>query len=237
MCMARMVKSNMVSIFWPLERAATELKLANVNATNDSCPRRFRRRRTNSSSFGKAVGGRKELGGSYYFVACDESDRRNQEEILRQRQRFEQIGVEYELWDAAELRNKLRPQPGVVATYLEPSDYWLRVICGQVPQVWTQQGQTPSLMAVAGQLERVAAALSSDALREAGELRGIWREGREKEVRQRIASLKSNRDCWTILSPDSRAHVLRLEASLVLSTTGNVGKSRTVGRSSPYSVS
>src|ERR1051326_5359933 len=51
------------------------------------------------------------------FVAPDASRADIQEERLRQREAFRGIGIDYELWGAAVIQNKLRPQPGIVSSY------------------------------------------------------------------------------------------------------------------------
>jgi hypothetical protein len=62
------------------------------------------------------------------FVASDASQTQVQEEHLRQRDRFRHSGVEFELWSAGVITNKLRAQPGIVRTYLD--EQWTAILCG-----------------------------------------------------------------------------------------------------------
>src|SRR5437773_4839232 len=73
------------------------------------------------------------------FVACDLSDRHLQDEILQQKRRFEERGIVYEAWSAAEIRNKLRPHPAIVSTYCQPADHWVKEICGESSPVLAQR--------------------------------------------------------------------------------------------------
>jgi len=65
------------------------------------------------------------------FVASNLGKVQRQREILTQRARFHAQGIAYEVWSADKIRNKLRPHPGIVATYCKPEAHWLLEICGQ----------------------------------------------------------------------------------------------------------
>ena len=64
------------------------------------------------------------------FVAGDLSSTQHQDKILEERDLFAAFGIGYEVWSAAQIRNKLRPRPDIVSTYLQPAEHWVRVICG-----------------------------------------------------------------------------------------------------------
>ena len=68
------------------------------------------------------------------FVASDLTTRQRQDEIIKQKQRFNKKHLHYEVWSAEQIRNKLRHHPGIVASYLEPAEHWLKVICGELPE-------------------------------------------------------------------------------------------------------
>src|SRR5215472_10467702 len=48
------------------------------------------------------------------LVGSEVAERRRQEEILRQKARFGELGIDYELWPTSKIVNKLRPHRGVV---------------------------------------------------------------------------------------------------------------------------
>lgn len=71
------------------------------------------------------------------FVTADISSRQHLAAIKEQQDRFQSLGIEYEPWSPGMLQDKLRAQPGIVATYLEPPDFWVRKICGVIgPSPW-----------------------------------------------------------------------------------------------------
>ena len=51
------------------------------------------------------------------FVACDLSDRECQDQILREKRRFAELGISYEVWSSSKIRSKLRPCPDIVRRY------------------------------------------------------------------------------------------------------------------------
>jgi hypothetical protein len=64
------------------------------------------------------------------FVACDLSERKQQDEISKQTKRFAEVGIIYEVWSAAKIRNKLAPHVGIVSRYFSSSEHWVKDICG-----------------------------------------------------------------------------------------------------------
>lgn len=63
------------------------------------------------------------------FVSPDASRKEINEEHLRQRAAFRQLGLDYELWGQAMIVSKLRPHPGITRTYL--LDHWTEQLCGR----------------------------------------------------------------------------------------------------------
>ena len=75
------------------------------------------------------------------FVACDLFSTQHQEKIIEEKQLFSRFGIAYEVWGAAEIRNKLRLHQGIVSTYLTPPEHWVRVIRGESEIETTKEHQ------------------------------------------------------------------------------------------------
>jgi hypothetical protein len=162
------------------------------------------------------------------FVASDLKTRQRQQEIETQRERFAQVGIVYEAWSAATIRNKLRLHSGIVANYLEPREYWVSIICDK-PLLTAGYGQEPAdtvNIALISQLEQVAVRLSGEGEDRVTRLRKAWREGRRAETLQGIANLKNDSVVWPHFLPDVKAKLLRFEAGIVLQTSGDVPQAK-----------
>lgn len=162
------------------------------------------------------------------FVACDMSDRNQQDEIISQKKCFADKGIAYEAWSATGITNKIRSYPGIVSTYLGPPDYWVSYICGAAP-VAPLSGETsrPQVSATAfavldNQLTQLAKLVSGETEQRLEEMRTKWREGRKGDVKTWLNDLKNNDGLWTVLPPEVKSKLLRFEASLELAMTGDV---------------
>lgn len=162
------------------------------------------------------------------FVACDLEERQQQDEISEQRRRFKLVGITYEAWSAATIRNKLRPNPGIVSTYCVPAEYWVPTICGvsPPPSISTASvgGESSAVVqaALVGQLEKLAARTASETERRLESMREAWREGRRNEANAWVRELKGDPTSWSILPAQLRAKILVFEASLELDSTGDL---------------
>lgn len=67
------------------------------------------------------------------FITCDLSSTDLQNTISDEREKFKHFGIRYEVWGPAKIRNKLRPHPSIVSTYLTNPEYWVKNICGVEP--------------------------------------------------------------------------------------------------------
>jgi hypothetical protein len=162
-------------------------------------------------------------------VACDVSDRNCQNEEITQRHRFKDIGVGYEVWSAAHIRNLLRSRSDLVTSYFHPPDVWVREICGLGAAAANQisldsrgiHGVAQTLL-----LEQLARRVSSDTAREIDALREAWREGRREAAIAGVARLRNDRAGWEILDGDTKAQVLRFEAGLALDEADGLRRAR-----------
>jgi len=166
------------------------------------------------------------------FVACELRQRQRQEEISKQKERFADRGIIYEVWSAATIQNKLRTRPSIIYTHLANPEYWGRVICG--PDVTAFSGTQYHVPGPSGilnvlltdELERIGEFLSEDAQQQIESMRTAWREGRKDEAILWVEAIRENRARWLALSPSAKAAILRFAASLELETGGDVDRAQ-----------
>ena len=152
-------------------------------------------------------------------VACSATDKNFQDELLLQRNRFKRYGIEYQLWDDAIIRDKLRSKRHIAHDYLP--DPWVKIVCGpDTPQVAMHDSASGSQFGTRAIIDDAVGQLTaeiSDATEEQYQLaRRNWREGRTDETAVWIAKTKSRPSSWTALREETKAKVLRLEAGLAL---------------------
>jgi hypothetical protein len=166
------------------------------------------------------------------FVACDLSDRHCQDRILLEKKRFSECGVKYEAWSSSTIKNKLRPYPNIVRSFLpKHSDYWVSEICGIAPPTFQPSfGLSPQatyvITALTAHTERLAGRLSTETENQLEVMREAWREGRRGAAVQWVKNQKSNRPIWESLAPQVRSKILRFESSLVFDVTGDLSQVR-----------
>lgn len=71
------------------------------------------------------------------FVGCDLTQTQRQKQIEIEKQRFAYFNIQYEVWSASTIRQRLAPHPEIVHRYLR-SQEWVEKICGRVPQPYPQ---------------------------------------------------------------------------------------------------
>lgn len=163
------------------------------------------------------------------FVACTLDRRKQQDQIEEERKRFAAVGVRYEAWSAATIRNKLRSHKGIVATYCKPAEFWVPEICGEPWVVsgaaWTGHPRVGALSAVVEEnFEQLATRVSGDVRRQLDAMRERWMEGGRSDVRDWIVGLRGDRATWTVLPADVKADLLRFEASVGLDQPGGLDR-------------
>jgi tetratricopeptide (TPR) repeat protein len=159
------------------------------------------------------------------FVAGDLSSTQHQDKILEERDLFAAFGIRYEVWSAAQIRNKLRPRFDIVSTYLQPAEHWVQVICGvNLPAAHPAPAMQSLAMdwVNAALWERLERRESEEAERRLEGMREAWREGRRREAVSLLEALKADTATWEAVSPGTKAKVLRFEAGARLHISGDI---------------
>ena len=163
------------------------------------------------------------------FVASDLDKRKRQDEILQQRKCFSEYGIEYEVWSAAQIRNKLRPHRGIVSSYCRPPEHWIQEICGiSTPTAsYKKNASTQTSVVITSELDQISqlsGQVSEDTAEQLNRMRKARQEGRTSEVRQWLESLRNGK--WSFLSPEVKADVLLLEAVIELEENRDISRAR-----------
>lgn len=164
------------------------------------------------------------------FVASELNTRNRQDEILNQKQCFLKYEIKYEVWSAAQIRNKLRPHRGIVSSYCHPSEYWIQEICGISTPTASFDKNAPVQTSVVitsaleSQISQLSGQISEDTAEQLNRMHKARREGRTSEVRQWLESLRN--DKWSFLSPEVKADVLLLEAIIELEENRDISRAR-----------
>lgn len=152
------------------------------------------------------------------FVSCPLDRQEQQEEVLHQKERFKEFGIEYEVWHSRVLTMKLAPNPNIVCRYFSPADYWVSYICGPtaVPLVTQSRGTVVISEILSHQLTYLSGRLASEIQSQLERMRALWRQGRLTEAQQWVKDVKDDTHVWLALPADLRARLLRFEASIEL---------------------
>lgn len=126
------------------------------------------------------------------FVACDLTNPNQQEEILEQAKIFRDLGIAYEAWDSAQILNKLRAHPDLIARYLP---FW-EPLFGVRP-VSTQDSHTNQIIssAVLNQIDRLSEGISGLINQRVHDFRTEWRNGQRSSVLAGLRSIKDDSTC------------------------------------------
>jgi len=147
------------------------------------------------------------------IVACRISSRKANDQISIERQRFKDVGIDYELWDAIRIRDILRDNPKLIYTHIENSQFWSEQICGQVTaSPFTNQPGFGVSLLLATDYNNLLTVLNSKASEELEKNRVLWQEGHKNKVIEWINKKKSNTDEWKAIDVKTKAGIIRLEA-------------------------
>lgn len=144
------------------------------------------------------------------FVACDVTRTELQDEMLHQRARFANHGIDYELWGGANIQGKLRPHRIVARTYID-SEEIVNAICGPV----IEPAGLNLGMAVTQRLGIVVTELEESRGMKLEDLREMCRIGEQSKALAGLIQIKET-STWEDHTPAFRARVLRFEAAVRL---------------------
>lgn len=144
------------------------------------------------------------------LVGSEVSQRERQEEIAKQRTRFRHIGIDYQLWPAPTIVNKLRPHRGIVTQHLDAA--WADRICGPA-------AEASSPVALAAQMalnERLSVVAGSATDERLGRIKQLWQSGQRSEAWKFLKAIRDDLPVWTALPNPIKGNVLRFEAAISL---------------------
>ncbi len=159
------------------------------------------------------------------FVACRVTETQSVDEIDRQKAWFKQHGIQYELWGAEKIEQKLRPHFQIVSKFCDPSDHWVKKICGEaysgIPSKTSSQYQAEISvnLTFASQLAEFA---SQAAEKELQGIRALWQQGNENDALARLEQVKRDTKIWANASPELKARIVCFGASIALETGEDV---------------
>ena len=167
------------------------------------------------------------------FVASGLDTRQRQDEILNQKECFCKYGIVYEVWSAAQIRNKLRPHPGIVGSYLPSLGSWVEEICGisapTSPVVENTSAQTSVVIAsvLENQISQLSGQVSEETAEQLKNMRKKWQDGHKSDkskVMQWLEGLRNSK--WPFLSSEVKADVLLFEAGIELEDKRDIVRAR-----------
>ena len=163
------------------------------------------------------------------LVSCELTETKQQQEILAQKQRFVNDGIQYEVWSASILRNKLGPHPEIVYRYLK-SQEWVEKICGRVPQQYPQSPEKSQETQLAfgvlsSKIGHLSSELSKEKAKQLDKFREFYRQG---YLQRAFACLKVLRDDpnWDVFDKPLQAQILQSLSSYILSVEHDIEKAK-----------
>ena len=136
-------------------------------------------------------------------------------DIDAQRQRFEAVGLEYDVWAPRQLQELLREQPGIVSQHLGPE--WEPRLCGRVGVAMEPSSQiAPAAVDdLQAQIEALKQAFSGTVEEQIDAAALELESGGPVEIEAVINRIRTA-PSWPNLSARAQARTLRLEASLLI---------------------
>lgn len=167
------------------------------------------------------------------FVACvvDKLDRLD--EIERQKARFNDYQIRYEVWDAHILRNKLALQEDITKRYIE-EDYWVNNILGKPTNTLSDQPINSTLentkyRLLDQQLENLSEAFSTREASRLDEIREVYRNGKPDEAYRQLQEFR-NASHWLLLKPALQAKVLRTLGVYEINLHADLARARSLAK-------
>lgn len=158
------------------------------------------------------------------FVACDLNERNRQRKILELKTKFESRGIEYEVYAANTIQNKLAPYPEIVKRHTQ-SPEWIKKICGQVDsklQKIIAPPKQPDLLTnvFASQIKHLSSALSEEKAKKLEEFKTLNLEGHLSSAYKCIKELREDNN-WDTFDKLLKAQVLISLAGYEVSVNQN----------------
>ncbi len=153
------------------------------------------------------------------FAACPTDDTKVQDQVLIEIERFEQLGIAYEAWDARKLQRQLRPHREVVWAHTQ-SEFWVNEICG--PQ--GKQADSATIAGLGSVIRRqglLMTELAEERNRDLDRVRELAAEGKGVEALERVVALQLTA-AWQDMPDIIRAKAVRIRASLTLNVLDDV---------------
>jgi hypothetical protein len=152
------------------------------------------------------------------FVACDLNTTLRQKQIIKEREKFNKVGLEYEVWSAANIRNKLSPHREIVERYLNHSPYWVDDICGTISSspisVASGEINTDIEAITDDQLSHFVTLISTETENKLNKMQRLWKEGDRETTLKWVKDTKESALIWGQINPSTRAKVISFEANL-----------------------
>jgi tetratricopeptide (TPR) repeat protein len=145
------------------------------------------------------------------FAACEVERTQLQNEMLKQRARFRERNISYELWGATTIRNKLRPYRTIARTYID-SEEIVNTICGPVVE---SAATTAGIAVMTHRLGIFSTELEELRGEELEDLRELSRSGEQTKALIGVKKLKDALT-WQEHTSGFRSRVLRFEAAVHL---------------------
>lgn len=146
------------------------------------------------------------------IYACELTDTKIQDCIAAERKRvYDTSSISVEFWSARTIKEKLRPYPDIVRTYLHPPESWVESICGLAPSA-NNQKLNMELIKETAQLSSIIEQHADQELTLAMQL---FRLGKQKSLFENLKKLP-NTDRWSKLQSKLQVQYLVLLAKLAI---------------------
>jgi hypothetical protein len=148
-------------------------------------------------------------------TATNTGDRKIQDQVSAERQRFDKLGIVYELWGPLQFAQKLSRHRDITARYLSPG--WADILCLPAADYEIESGARRNTLsaAVVSQMAELQRVMSGQSAQRAQAAMNDLRAGRHDAVSSLVAELRGP-DIWDNLEKSVQATILRLAAALAL---------------------
>ncbi len=144
------------------------------------------------------------------FLASDIQRTQVHDVIENQIQRLKKHGIDFEVWSARELKDKLMDHPHIVARFLEPADHWINVICEENPNTDRNLKQKLKKKNIVN--EQAFERITEMTFEELQEVKNLLKQGRTRRAYEQILNLRENEKFLN--DNEVRAEILKIEAVL-----------------------